>query len=65
MSEFTVKWEIQVEADDLVGAAREALRIQRDPQSDAVVFQVESCATNADRCMIDLLDYGIQSEEEE
>ena len=38
---FTVVWEIQVEAETAIEAARQALAIQRDPNSTATVFEVE------------------------
>ena len=57
MSEYHIVWEIDVDATNPVNAAREAQRIQRDPTSIATVFQVETTATNRDRCTIDLADY--------
>lgn len=39
-TEYHVIWEIDLEADSPVEAAREALRIQRDPSSRATVFDV-------------------------
>ncbi len=38
--EYTVKWEIQVEATSPEAAARQALEIQRDVTSTATVFEV-------------------------
>lgn len=38
--EYTVKWEIQVEATSPEAAARQALEIQRDFTSTATVFEV-------------------------
>ena len=40
MVEFTVTWEIEVDADSHEAAAREARRIQLDPNSIATVFWV-------------------------
>lgn len=40
MTTYRVVWEIDIEADDPRTAAREALRIQRDPRSIATVFNV-------------------------
>ncbi len=40
MPEFTVYWEIQVDADTHEEAARKALVTQRDPESIATVFDV-------------------------
>ncbi|MCI3277005.1 hypothetical protein [Streptomyces cylindrosporus] len=36
-----MRWEIDLEAGDSVGAARKALAIQRDPGSWATVFTVQ------------------------
>lgn len=38
--EYHVIWEIDLPADSPVAAAREALRLQRDPASLATVFDV-------------------------
>lgn len=38
--EYHVTWEIEVDADNPIEAAREALKIQRDPESTATVFKV-------------------------
>ena len=38
--EYTVKWEIQVEANSPEAAARQALEIQRDFTSTATVFEI-------------------------
>lgn len=40
MPEYLVTWEINVDADSPKEAAEEALRIQRDPDSIALVFVV-------------------------
>jgi hypothetical protein len=40
MSEYRVRWCIDIEADTAREAAAKALSIQRDVFSDAVVFQV-------------------------
>ena len=40
MPDFKVEWLIDVGANDATGAAKEALRIQRDKGSQAVVFNV-------------------------
>lgn len=40
ISEYRVIWEIDIEADNLKEAVREALRIQRDPESTATIFKV-------------------------
>lgn len=38
---YTVRWEIEIDAETPEEAAREALKIQRDPESTATVFDVE------------------------
>jgi hypothetical protein len=40
MTEYHVTWTIEVEADSALDAAEQALDIQRDPDSWAVVFEV-------------------------
>jgi hypothetical protein len=50
--EYTVKWEIQVEATSPEAAARQALEIQRDENSTATVFEVHQRLT-----VIDLNNY--------
>jgi hypothetical protein len=40
VTEFTVSWSIDVEADTPEDAAREAQAIQRDPDSSATIFRV-------------------------
>jgi hypothetical protein len=40
--EYTVTWTIDVTASSPVDAARQALEIQRDPGSEATVFEVET-----------------------
>lgn len=42
MTNYRVRWEIDIEADSPVEAAREALRIQREYGSEATVFEVAS-----------------------
>ena len=54
MANYTVRWEINVEADDPVKAAVEALEIQQDPFSEAVVYDVTEDATNI-KTVVDLL----------
>jgi hypothetical protein len=39
---YTVTWEIDVDAKTPKEAAREALKIQRDPNSTATVFSVSN-----------------------
>lgn len=40
MTEYTVSWEIDLDAESPLEAAREALAIHRDPESLATVFRV-------------------------
>ncbi len=42
---FLVKWDINLEADTAEDAARQALEIQRDPESIATVFNVKDTKT--------------------
>lgn len=55
MSTFLIKWEIDIEANTSEEAARQALDIQRDINSTALVFEVERLATNEIE-LIDLQD---------
>ena len=54
MPEYLVSWEIELEPDDPVMAARAALRIHRDPASTAKVFQVYDA--HGRKHMVDLED---------
>lgn len=40
MKQYTVTWEIDIDANTPEEAAREALKIQRDTGSEATVFEV-------------------------
>ena len=40
MQEYRVTWKIEVDANNPEDAAKQALAIQRDPESTAVVFEV-------------------------
>lgn len=40
MTHYRVTWQIDIEADTPEEAAQEALRIQRDPDSIATLFEV-------------------------
>jgi hypothetical protein len=40
MAQFRVSWEIDIEAGTAEQAARQALAIQRDPESTATIFEV-------------------------
>jgi len=50
---YLVIWEINIEADSSIEAAKEALKIQRDPYSTATVFKVKEESTEYE---IDLLN---------
>lgn len=52
---YKVMWEIELEADTAEDAARQALNIQRDPESIALLFDVENTETG-ELDLIDLLD---------
>jgi len=52
MQNFRVVWEIDIEEESARDAAEEALKIQRDPESDATVFDVWS--ERGEHCAIDL-----------
>jgi hypothetical protein len=45
MSEYLVRWEIEVEANSPEEAAQEALEIQRDPFHEATAFEVRKSST--------------------
>jgi hypothetical protein len=53
---YRVRWDIDVDAGDPVEAAREALRIQRDPESTALCFYVENTRTDEHPVLIDLME---------
>lgn len=57
MPEYRVKWDIDIEADSPREAAKEALSIQRDPGSEAVVFEVVD-TDSGEIFTIDLLEEG-------
>lgn len=41
MPEYRVRWEIELDAESIQDAAEKALVTQRDPESHAVVFDVQ------------------------
>jgi hypothetical protein len=43
MNAYRISWFIDVEAEDPLAAAREALAMQRDPESIATIFTVQDC----------------------
>lgn len=44
MQRFRVRWEIDIAAENEIDASVEALRIQRDPESIATIFDVINAA---------------------
>jgi hypothetical protein len=58
MSEYTVTWTMQVDAESEIDAAMQALRFQRNPESEAVVFGVRPFPGTAPEVAIDLLDHA-------
>jgi len=52
---YLVTWKIDTEAAGFLPAAREALDIQRDPNSEALVFEVTDLATGV-TVLVDLDD---------
>lgn len=56
MPTYFVTWEIEIDADSPREAAEQALKIQRDQDSTAVVFGVIGFDTEEDKQMIDLLE---------
>jgi len=55
MKAFRVDWDIELEAETAMEAAKEALKIHRDPDSIATVFIVTELKTG-DSWQIDLTD---------
>jgi hypothetical protein len=56
MPSFHVVWEVDVEADTPLEAAREASSMMTDPESTAVVFSVTGPDAAADTVTIDFHD---------
>jgi len=54
MPMYHVVWELDIMSDSPRKAAEEALRVQRDPQSQATVFDVREFDTEDDSQQIDL-----------
>ena len=55
MKKYIVKWEIDIDAKNPLEAAKMALKVQRDPGSTAVVFEVQDAETgNPSFHLIDL-----------
>jgi len=59
--EYHIKWEIEVEADSPLEAVQEALRIQRDPESMATIFEVRPMIAEPD---VDYISIDLQQVEE-
>lgn len=56
MPTYYVTWEIEIDAESPREAAELALKIQRNPESTAVVFGVMEFDTEEDKVQIDLLE---------
>lgn len=54
MTQYLVKWEIDIEADSPMEAAEKALEIQRDPDSIATCFKVIHPADDEKRSWSDI-----------
>ena len=54
---YLVRWEIDLEADSAVDAARQALAVQRDPTSTATFFTVHPVHGTEGDVELDLLDH--------
>lgn len=57
VKEFTVTWQLEIDATDHVAAAQEALRVQRDPESIATVYRVEADGDVDGGVSVDLMDH--------
>ena len=49
---YLVEWAIDIEADTKQEAAVEALRIQRDPNSTATLFEIDGALYDAASCFV-------------
>lgn len=56
MRDYRVTWTIDLAATSPREAARKALKVQRDPDSSALLFEVKEFDTDEDFQSIDLLD---------
>lgn len=56
MEIYLVTWQIPIDAESPADAARQALRIQRDPHSIATVFRVEHDGIRHREWLIDIED---------
>lgn len=61
MAKFNVKWEIDIEAESSIDAAWQALDIQQDPDSIAIVFVVKD--STGKREIIDLEEHKRKNKE--
>ena len=62
MTEYLVTWSINIDAESEQDAAEQALAIQRDPASTAIVFEVqETDYDDVDRHPIITVDLGGES----
>jgi len=55
MAEFTVTWSIEVSAENSHAAAEEARKIQLDPNSEAIYFEVYPMGNSGVVDAVDLL----------
>ena len=58
MPQYRLTWEIDIDADDVVTAAREARRYQLDPDAIVGVFEVTDKDGHTTRVDLDELDDG-------
>ena len=59
---YLVTWDIEVDALTARGAAEEALRIHRDPESIATIFQVIEFRDDPMECDAETIDLSSPSE---
>ena len=59
--QYRVVWEIEITAQNPEQAAKEAVRIQRDPHSEALAFYVEGNGWT-DSTFVDLMDNVMNGE---
>jgi hypothetical protein len=63
-AEYRVLWEIDITAESPVDAAIQALKVQRNPDSDALVFEVRSKGKSLLLDLLDVPEYHDQAEPE-
>ena len=62
MTSYLVKWEIDIEADSPIKAAKEARLIQQDPFSEALVFDVYTSNIAERNSLIQTVDLLLDEE---